>query len=66
MVKPVQDEVRHNSGRSVEAMPPALQVDGKIQGWMRKAWPQRRVRSASINVGPTTAEFFEDVPRSRG
>jgi hypothetical protein len=48
VVKPVQDRVRHNSACSVEAMPVALQVHGKIQGWIRKAWPQRRVRSASI------------------
>jgi hypothetical protein len=58
VVKPVQDRVRHNSACSVEAMPVALQVHGKIQGWIRKAWPQRRVRSASIVMREPRPQSF--------
>jgi hypothetical protein len=48
VVKSVPYGVRHNSARSVEAMPLGLQMHGEIQGQIGKSGPQRRVWSASI------------------
>ena len=67
MVKSVQYGVRHNSARSVEAMPLALQRHGEIQGRIGQAGPQgMSVGGLDCNARATTAEFFEDAPRSRG
>jgi hypothetical protein len=67
VVKSVQYGVRHNSARSVEAMPLALQRHGEIQGADRASRaPRKSVVGLDCNARATTAEFFEDAPRLRG
>ncbi len=67
MVKSVQDGVRHNSAWSVETMPLALHMHGEIQERIGKAGPQKKnVVGLDCNAAATTAEFFEDAPRSTG
>src|SRR5580692_2982598 len=58
VVKSVQDGVCHNSARSVDTMPLALELHGEIQGRIGKAGPQRRVRSASIVMREPRPQSF--------
>ncbi len=61
MMKAVQDKVRHNSARSVEAMSLALQMHEEIQGRIGQAWPQRRVRSATIVMREPRPQSFSKM-----
>jgi hypothetical protein len=58
MVKSVQYGARHNSARSVETMPLALELHGQIQGRIGKAGPQGRVWSASIVMRQPRPQSF--------
>ena len=66
MVKSVQYGVRHNSARSVETMPLALELHGEIQGWIGKAGPQRRVWSASIVMRQPRPQSFSKMLLGQG
>jgi hypothetical protein len=61
VVKSVEYGVRHNSAWSVEAMPLALQMYREIQGRIGQAWPQRRVRSASIVMREPRPQSFSKM-----
>jgi hypothetical protein len=66
VLKSVQDGVRHNSARSVETMPLALELHGEIQGRIGKAGPQRRVWSASIVMRQPRPQSFSKMLLGQG
>jgi hypothetical protein len=63
VVKSVQYGVRHNSARSVDTMPLALELHGEIQGRIGKAGPQRRVPPAED--GPKGPKKACIIPQNR-
>jgi hypothetical protein len=61
VVKSVQYGVCHNSARSVETMPLALELHGEIQGRIGKAGSQGRVWPASIVMRQPTPKSFSKM-----